>query len=265
MDSDTSIYESLNEVAKDVMFLGKNSKNEAQRFNFRGIDAVMNVFGPSLRKHGVTPIPMVKSIERGQKQLRNSVAKTVDVEVTYRFINRHGSYVDATVFAEAFDTGDKATAKAMSVAMRTAFLQVFALPTDEPDPDMYSYDIVDTSRRDEFLERAKKVEDVNQLLKMGAEARRVGAESEWQQIGKSLEIKLARQRDEAKAEQESLKALDDEHDWDEKIKRAAKVEDLNSIYAELKQTGVESQYLQQLSARKKEILASEDGDGDGAS
>ena len=255
-----TIYESLNEVAKDVMYLGKESKNTAQNFNFRGIDAVMNVFGPSLRKHGVTPIPMVKSIERGQKQLRNSVAKTVDIEVTYRFVNTDGDHVDATVFAEAFDTGDKATAKAMSVAMRTAFLQVFALPTDEPDPDQYSYDIVDTTRRDEFLERAKKIEDVNQLLKLGAEARRVGAEAEWQEIGKALEVKLARKREEAKAAQQNLDALDSEQDWDEKIKRAERVEDLNKIYDELKQQGVESQYLQALSERKRQLQEAGDGE-----
>jgi hypothetical protein len=36
---------------------------------------------------------------------------------------------------EAFDSGDKSTAKAMSVAYRTALLQALTLPTDEPDPD----------------------------------------------------------------------------------------------------------------------------------
>lgn len=246
-----SIYESLNKVAKDVMFLGKDSQNQAQGFNFRGIDAVMNVFGPSLRKHGVTPIPMVKSIRHGEKPTRNSVAKTVDVEVTYRFANLAGDYLDATVYAEAFDTGDKATAKAMSVAMRTAFLQVFALPTNEPDPDMYSYDIVDTSRKDEFLERAKKIGDVQQLLNMGAEAKRVGAYEEWQQIGLALEKRLA----EANAKQDKSDEADIvfDKDWDEAIKHAGKVEELNEIYSELKEQGIESEYLQALSARKKEL------------
>jgi hypothetical protein len=38
------------------------------------------------------------------------------------------------------DSGDKATAKAMSVAYRTALLQVLCLPTDEPDPDSHTYE-----------------------------------------------------------------------------------------------------------------------------
>jgi len=38
------------------------------------------------------------------------------------------------------DSGDKATAKAMSVAFRTALLQSLSLPTDEVDPDATSYE-----------------------------------------------------------------------------------------------------------------------------
>jgi len=41
--------------------------------------------------------------------------------------------------AESMDSGDKATAKAMSVAFRTALLQTLCLPTDESDPDADSY------------------------------------------------------------------------------------------------------------------------------
>ena len=51
-----------------------------------------------------------------------------------------GSSVTATVAAEAWDAGDKATPKAMSVAMRTALLQALALPTDEPDPDSHTHE-----------------------------------------------------------------------------------------------------------------------------
>jgi hypothetical protein len=41
---------------------------------------------------------------------------------------------------EAFDSGDKATAKAMSVAFRIALLQGLSLPTDETDPDAQTYE-----------------------------------------------------------------------------------------------------------------------------
>jgi hypothetical protein len=60
--------------------------------------------------------------------------------VTYRFVTVDGSYLEATVAAEALDYGDKATPKSMSVAFRTALLQALALPTDEADPDTQTYE-----------------------------------------------------------------------------------------------------------------------------
>ena len=51
------------------------------------------------------------------------------------FYHVGGGRVTATVVAEAMDSGDKATAKAHSVALRTALLQTLMLPTNEPDPD----------------------------------------------------------------------------------------------------------------------------------
>src|SRR5690606_2912843 len=38
-------------------------------------------------------------------------------------------------YGEALDSGDKATAKAHSVAYRTFLLQALTIPTHEPDPD----------------------------------------------------------------------------------------------------------------------------------
>jgi hypothetical protein len=64
----------------------------------------------------------------------------VRVKVTYTFIGVNGDTIKATVVGEAMDSGDKATAKAMSVAFRTALLQSLSLPTDEVDPDAHSYE-----------------------------------------------------------------------------------------------------------------------------
>jgi len=51
-----------------------------------------------------------------------------------------GDRLEATVAGEAMDAGDKATAKAMSVAFRIVLLQALALPTDDTDPDATSYE-----------------------------------------------------------------------------------------------------------------------------
>ena len=64
----------------------------------------------------------------------------VIVTVDYVFYGPAGDQITARVLGEAFDSGDKAGAKAMSVAFRTALLQALSLPTDESDPDHASYE-----------------------------------------------------------------------------------------------------------------------------
>jgi hypothetical protein len=61
--------------------------------------------------------------------------------VQFSVYGSEGEPIVGDVAAEAFDSGDKATAKAMSVALRTFLIQLLALPTDEPDPDASSYEL----------------------------------------------------------------------------------------------------------------------------
>jgi hypothetical protein len=139
-------------VMKDAQALGKgefaSTGKGQQGYNFRGIDAVMNLIGPLLRKHGAFIVPEVvqqkhettEQITRFQNggEKTQYVTRTV-VTVAYHWHGPDGSTVSATVAGEAFDYGDKATSKAMSVAMRTYLLQTLCLPTNEPDPDLYQY------------------------------------------------------------------------------------------------------------------------------
>jgi hypothetical protein len=136
------IHERLLAVMNDVQAVGKNDRNSQQGFNFRGIDAVINAVGPAFRKHGVMVIPAVQSSEYTQVEVGKNRTPMghARLEVAFVFVASDGSQIEAVVPAEAMDSGDKATAKAMSVALRTALLQVLALPTDEPDPDSSSYE-----------------------------------------------------------------------------------------------------------------------------
>jgi hypothetical protein len=132
----------LSKVMDDAGAVHKNERNNHQQFNFRGIDAVVNAVSPALRKHGVVVIPTINScdyetVEVGQNRSRMA---SVRVNVTYTFHAPDGSNVGATVSAESMDSGDKATAKAMSVAFRTALLQTLCLPTDDIDPDATTYE-----------------------------------------------------------------------------------------------------------------------------
>jgi hypothetical protein len=136
------IVQAMNAIMKEVGAIAKKDKNQAQGFNFRGIDSVVNAVSPALQKYGVIVVPTVEDYEYATVEIgRNRTAMGhVKVKVTYTFVGSSGDSIKATVVGEAMDSGDKATAKAMSVAFRTALLQSLSLPTDEPDPDSSSYE-----------------------------------------------------------------------------------------------------------------------------
>jgi len=137
-----TIAQALSEVMKAVGGIGKKDRNQAQGFNFRGIDSVVNAVSPQLQKYGVIVVPAVEDYSYDTVEIgRNRTAMGhVKVRVRYTFVGPKGDAIAATVVGEAMDSGDKATAKAMSVAFRTALLQALCLPTDEPDPDAQSYE-----------------------------------------------------------------------------------------------------------------------------
>ena len=135
------IHEALAAVMADCTHVAKRDRNDHQRFMFRGIDAVVNAVGPILREHHVTVRPVVQHVSYDVVQTTTGKPATAcRVIVDYVFGAPDGSEITATVAAEAWDSGDKAAPKAMSVAFRTALLQTLALPTDEPDPDSHTYE-----------------------------------------------------------------------------------------------------------------------------
>lgn len=141
MSEQPQIYTALAAVMGEVTAVAKKDRNEFHRFMFRGIDAVVNAVGPALRKHNVVVVPNVVNVNYADVHTsKGKPATACRVLATYTFFAADGSSVAATVAGEAWDDGDKATPKAMSVAFRTALLQALTLPTDEPDPDSETFE-----------------------------------------------------------------------------------------------------------------------------
>jgi hypothetical protein len=129
-------------VMNEVQAVGKNDKNTSQGFKFRGIDAVMNAVGPAFRKHGAFVVPTI--VWNTNEIVPTKAGGSLNVcrlQVEFAIYGESGDPIVGSVYAEAMDSGDKAGAKAHSVALRTFLLQVLCLPTDEPDPDTHSYEI----------------------------------------------------------------------------------------------------------------------------
>ncbi len=133
---DAKIFKAIADTMNDVSAVGKNSKNEKQNYNFRGIDAVMNALHPAMVKNRIFVVPEVLEQQREERQSKNGKLIYSICKIKYTFFADDGSGISATVIGEGMDSGDKATNKAMSVAFKYACFQVFCIPTEDmTDPD----------------------------------------------------------------------------------------------------------------------------------
>ena len=141
-----NIYESIAAVQADVDFIGKDRQTQSgSRFNYRGIDQVLNTLHPLFSKHKVFDVPEVLEIlcrEWRQSASGGNVVYQV-IKVKYTFYAEDGTSVSAVVLGEAMDSGDKVSNKCMSVAYKYACFQILSIPTEETmaDPDELDDDL----------------------------------------------------------------------------------------------------------------------------
>lgn len=139
MTATANIFAALSNVMEEVQSIGKAQRvtEGPARFNFRGVDDVVNAVGPVLRKYNVVVVPHeVVKVEHERYTTKNGAQMDgVTIVIRWRFYADDGSFVDASSAGQSSDSGDKAIPKAHSVAYRTVLLQALCIPTDEPDPD----------------------------------------------------------------------------------------------------------------------------------
>lgn len=132
-----NIYEAITSIMSEGYAIAKNKRNTQQGFQYRGIDDVMNTFQPLLAKYRVFLVPEVLEQQRQERITKDGKTLLYSIlRMKYTFCAEDGSRVSAVVIGEGMDSGDKASNKAMAVAMKYAMFQVFCIPTEEmPDPD----------------------------------------------------------------------------------------------------------------------------------
>lgn len=132
----TTLHEALVAVMNEVREVRKDQYNQQQKFSFRGVDDVVNaVAGPMRRNNVRLKVETLEHSIRGGADAKGRNVTFVVVKNSYTWVGPDGDTESNTMVAEARDFGDKATAKAHSVALRTFLLQSLMLPTDDVDPD----------------------------------------------------------------------------------------------------------------------------------
>lgn len=132
------IYRQIAAIMADVGIVRKAKQSETgQRFYYRGLEDAINALSPVMAKYKVFTAPEVLDIRR-EDFLTNKNVKynLVVLTVRFTFYADDGSNVSAVTVGEAMDSGDKASGKALSNALKYALYQVFCIPTqDHGDAD----------------------------------------------------------------------------------------------------------------------------------
>jgi hypothetical protein len=131
------IFTKMSQVMKDIAHVSKDQTNTVQGFKFRGIDQFVNALYPALTKHGVFMVPSLDQESHELREVTRSngkqgVDKHVYIQMSYTFFAEDGSsIIVGPIPAESVDSGDKATNKALSAALKYALIQTFSIPTED--------------------------------------------------------------------------------------------------------------------------------------
>lgn len=138
------IYTLIGEAMRKIGAIKKDRKNQQQGFMFRGIDAVYNALSPVMSDLGLFVIPEVLEQTREERQTKNGSALIYSIlKVRFTMYAPDGSSVSGVVTGEGMDSGDKASNKAMSIALKYFAFETFMIPTEETavDPDAEVHEV----------------------------------------------------------------------------------------------------------------------------
>ncbi len=137
------IHQSIPAIMAEVGAVAKTQRNQQQGYAYRGIDDLYSTMQPLLVKHKVYVVTQVHDRQISERPTnKGGVLFCVALVVNHHFHASDGSSVTVTTIGEAMDSGDKASNKAMSAAMKYAFIQTFCIPVagaidseiDSPSP-----------------------------------------------------------------------------------------------------------------------------------
>lgn len=132
----TEIFAAMSKAMGLIGSIGKTRKNAQQGYQFRGIDDVMAHVQPVLAECGIVVAPEVLEREREMIPTKSGgTMASVRLLVRHTFYAKDGSCVIVTTLGEAMDSGDKASNKSMSAALKYALTQALLIPTYEAERD----------------------------------------------------------------------------------------------------------------------------------
>lgn len=134
------VHTAFMRVMRDIRAVGKLDKpKEGVKFDYRGVDRAMEAYAPVVRRHGVIIMPT--EVQASYAPATTSTGKATrecTVIVRYTIYGPMGDSMPAAAAGESLDSGDKGTAKAQAVALRTLLFHGGMVPPRDTDPDAHN-------------------------------------------------------------------------------------------------------------------------------
>lgn len=129
-NENAKVFAALAAITGEIKPISKDKQSQ-QGYKFRGIDDVYAVLQKLLAKYQVVIVPRVASVEESQHQTaKGGIMWRVRLQMDYDIFGPDGSKVTARIPAEAMDTSDKATNKALSFAFKYLCFELFCIPVE---------------------------------------------------------------------------------------------------------------------------------------
>lgn len=130
------IFKKISLVMAEIDFVAKDQVNKSQGFKFRGIDDVYNAVHAPMAKHGIFTTSEIVAVTISEKISGAGTAlMACRLDVKYTFHAEDGSSVATNAIGYSLDSGDKAYNKSLAIAHKYALIQIFCIPTEDPDAD----------------------------------------------------------------------------------------------------------------------------------
>jgi hypothetical protein len=135
-DTVTAVMQEIHDLRENDRGMGRDSR-------WNGLDAIPKAVHQALKKHGGHITHEVLSLHQSTRADRKGASRNyVQGVVRFNILgSESGEPVTGEVPAGASDRGDPMP-KMMKSALRTFLIQLFVLPTDRAEPDVYAHQLV---------------------------------------------------------------------------------------------------------------------------
>lgn len=149
-ERDVPVHVAWSRIMGEVLFIAKkDTTTSGSRYNYRGVDRVVDAVAPMLRKHGVIVMPVKVRAEYTVIETKSGSAMNYcRATVSFAVMGPRGDVLSAPhpetgivgallgeAVGEGFDSGDKSSMKAQSVAYREFLIKALAVPVNRPAAD----------------------------------------------------------------------------------------------------------------------------------